>query len=287
MPKTWLIVDASNLIYRAAYANSSLTTSKGVFSGHVFGSVASLLAVLRNELRDCEVEMVFGYDGSKSKEYRRTILAEYKANRVPRDMNPIPEATDVLRCWPGLHIEQCDKEGDDAIAFAVKMLRGQPSVILSGDRDLHALLQYPNVRVLSPNLKRFVEPADIYGAYHTNAPERIPLAKALFGDASDGIKGVERLTKKQVEPYLNALNVKTPEQFYNALGEIRPKEISLKNWEKLMTYKDKVFKNYLIILPQLDFSRSSIVKVGYLGGFDLLKEKLTEYECYSLVKQFN
>src|ERR1017187_1402148 len=283
--KTWLIVDNSNLIYRAAYANSSLTTSKGNFSGHIFGSVASLLAVLRNELKGLEVEIIFCYDGKDSKSFRRTILPEYKANREVRDLNPIPEATEVLKLWPGLQIVQEDKEGDDARAYAVKMLKGQSCVIFTGDKDLWQLLQYPNCRVLSPNLKRFVEPADIYDAYHLqNASERIPLAKALFGDASDGIRGVERLIKKQVEPILNSEGVLTPEDFYNKLGTEQPDFISDKMWQKLLDCKEKVFKNYLVILPQLEFQKSSITKVGK-ESLSLLKQKLVEFECFSLIGQ--
>jgi 5'-3' exonuclease len=285
--KTWLIVDNSNLIYRAAYANSSLTTSKGKFSGHIFGSVASLLAVLRNELKGLEVEMVFCYDGKDSKSFRRTILPEYKANREVRDLNPVPEATEVLKLWSGLHIMQEDKEGDDAMAYAVKMLKGQSCVIFSGDRDLWSLLQYPNCRVLSPNLKRFVEPADIYDAYHLqNAPERIPLAKALFGDASDGVVGVNRLIKKQVESIINAPNILTPQDFYKELGDSRPSFISQKMWDRLQESKDKVAKNYLVVLPQLDFKKSSVTAVSK-DGLPALKTALIEYECFSLLPLLN
>jgi DNA polymerase I len=286
MSKTRLIIDVSNIVFRAAYANPSLTTSKGKFSGHVFGSVASLLAILRNELKGLEVEMVFCYDGSDSKKYRRTILPEYKANREVREFNPISETYQVLKLWPGIHIEQVDKEGDDGIAYAVKKLSGRPCVVFSGDRDLWSLLQCPNCRVLSPNLKRFVELSDMYEPYHVTAnPERIYLAKALFGDASDGIKGIERLIKKQIEPILNAEGVVTPEDFYLKLGDTQPDFLSDKSWAKLKDGRDKVFKNYRVILPQLDFDRKSIVKVT--GNFDALKQKLVEYECFSLLEQFS
>jgi 5'-3' exonuclease len=284
MPKTRLIVDVSNIAYRAAFANSSLSTSSGKFSGHIFGSVASLLAVLRNELKGQEVEIIFCYDGKDSKAYRRSILPEYKDNREHRDLDPLPEVTEVLRLWPGIHIVQNDKEGDDAIAFAVKMLNESPCVIFSGDKDLWSLLQNPNCKVLSPNLKRFVELADVYANYHIkNAPERIPLAKALFGDPSDGIKGVERLIKKQVEPVLNEEGVLTPKDFYNKLGTERPIFISPKMWAKIQENRDRVEKNYCVILPQLDFHKSSVVKVS-VESIPLLKQKLIEYECKSLIE---
>jgi 5'-3' exonuclease len=278
-----LIVDVSNLAYRSAYGHKELSTSTGRFSGHVFGAVDSLLSVLRKELKGETVKIIFCYDGDKSKDYRRTILPEYKGNRVPHEMDPIPEVEEVLRLWPGLHIKQDDKEGDDGIAFAVKMSKGAPCVVLSGDKDLWPLLQHSNVRVLSPNFKRFVETSDFMKPYHLNGhPERIPLAKALFGD-SDGIKGIERLLKKQVAPFLNAPGVQTPEDFYNAMGSDKPDCISDKMWQKLLDGIDKVIKNYQVILPQLDFDRSSVTNVK--GDFTALKAKLAEYECFSLVNQ--
>jgi len=172
------------------------------------------------------------------------------------------------------------------MAYAVKMLKGQECIVLSGDKDIWSLLQYPNCKVYSPNLRRFVEPSDIYEHFHIqNAPERIYLAKSLFGDASDNIEGVKRLLKKQVEPVLNTENIVTPQDFYNCLGSVRPTYISLKMWEKIRECKEKVFKNYLVIIPQLEFQKSSIVKVG-LESLELLKQKLIEYECFSLVGQF-
>jgi 5'-3' exonuclease len=284
--KTFLIIDTSNLIYRAAYANSTLLTSSGKNSGHIFGSVASLLAFLRNELSGKNVRMVFCYDGANSRDSRKIILPTYKANREQRDFNPLPEAYAVLKTWPGLHVEEPSKEGDDGIAYAVKMIKGQDCVILSGDKDLQGLLQFPNVKVFSPNLKRFVEPSDIYEHYHLiDNPGRIYLAKALFGDSSDNIKGVERLTKKQVEPFLNALDVTTPDDFYRVMGAIKPQCVSVKNWDKLQADKARVQKNYEVVLPQLDFRPESVTKVT--GGFESLKMRLKAYECFSLLPQID
>jgi 5'-3' exonuclease len=284
---TFLIVDVSNLAYRSAYAHQELRTSAGKFSGHVFGSVASLLSLVRNNV-DPPVTMCFCYDGKRSRDSRVAISPEYKANRKPHDFNPIPEVVEILRLWPGIHIEQEDKEGDDAIAFAVKMRQGLPCVVYSGDKDLWALTAVPGCKVLSPNLKpapRFVEPTDIYERYHLTGehPERIYLAKALFGDSSDEIVGVERLIKKYVEPILNAENITTPEDFYSALGDTRPSFMTKNTWDKLQANVDRVKLNYRILVPQLDFNRESAVKVSPSNS---LKLKLVEYECFSLLNQF-
>jgi 5'-3' exonuclease len=277
---TFVVVDVSNLAYRAAYGNKDLKTSTGRFSGHVFGAASSLFAYMRNELAGLDLKWVFCYDGKNSKDHRRTILPGYKAKRAPKDIDPLPEVVEFIRKWPGLHIMQDDKEGDDAIAFTVQMRQGKPSIVISGDRDLWALMRFPNCRILSPNLKRFVEDADVVEEYHLNSnPGRIYLAKALFGDSSDDIKGIERLIKKQFAAILNAADIETPEQFYCALGTSKPANLSDKTWVKLQAGKETVCKNYQVVLPQLGFDKSSVTKVD--KGWGQVTEALKEWECFS------
>ena len=284
MENTFVIVDVSNLAYRASYGNKELKTREGRFSGHIFGAAASIFALIRNELKGLNPVFCYCYDGKNSKEARRKILPEYKANRIPKDINPLPEVSSLLRLFPGIHIEQDDMEGDDAIAYAVQKRNGKPCIVASGDRDLWALMQYANCKVLSPNLKRFVEFSDFMEPYHLDGkPERIYLAKALFGDSSDGIKGIERLIKKHVAPYLNMEGVDTPEAFYNALGATKPLGLSDKTWDKLQNSKETVMKNYLTVKPMLDFNQTSVVKVGK-DKIELIREKLKEFECNSLLQ---
>lgn len=283
--KVFVIVDSSNLIYRSAYANKTLTTSKGKFSGHIFGIGASLFAFIRNQLQNTEYKFVFCYDGKNAKAYRQTILPTYKGNREPREFDPLPEGVAFLQLWPGLHIEQEGFEGDDAMAFAVHMRQGKPCIVLSGDRDLWSLMEHPNCKIWSPNLKRFVENSDISKEYRLyNNPGRVYLAKALFGDASDNIKGIDRLIKKQFDEALNADNVDTPIDFYDWLGPDKPSWLSNKTWDKLQAGKDRVYQNYQVVLPRLDFDKASVTQV-FDGNWALVKKALEEYECYSLLKE--
>jgi 5'-3' exonuclease len=282
--KTALIIDVSNLSYRSSYANSSLYTSKGVFSGHIFGTVASLCAFLRNEFKETAVLCCFCYDGNGAKQERQKILSTYKANRTAHDFNPIPEVCEFLKSWPGLHIQQNGFEGDDAMVWCVEMRKGKPCVVLTGDRDSWFLLSKPNCRIFSPNLKRFVEPSDIYEAYHLdNKPEGIPLAKSFFGDSSDGIKGINRLLKKQIEPILNNSRVTTPDDFYAALPDSKPDYMSANTYTKLLEGKETVKTNYNVIIPRTNFDKSAVTKTT--GDLSKIKARLTELECFSLLDQ--
>jgi len=278
MPKTKVAVDVSNLAYRSSFAHKTLTTQDGRFSGHVFGAVSSLLSFAKKFPEG--VDFIFCYDGSTSKKERQKILPEYKAHRIPHEINPLPEVSAIIRMIPGVHILQDDMEGDDAIAFAVTKIPGEV-VVLSADKDLWGLITGVKVSVYSPNLGRYVVLSDIIEEFHVNDPNRVYLAKALFGDPSDGIKGIERLTKKQVEPILAAQNVTDVESFYGKLGSTKPEFISDKNWDKLLSSKDKVLTNYKVITPKLNFKKESLMV--YKGGIEPLLSALESYECISLL----
>jgi DNA polymerase I len=281
---TYVIIDISNMTYRSLWAHKELKTSKGAPSGHIYGVGQSILAMLRNELKDLSVKFCFCYDGINAKNRRREILPDYKGKRKPHDFDPMSEVKQFTYLWPGIHIEQEDMEGDDAIAFCVNMRKGKPCIVWSGDKDMWALTKNPNCKIFSPNVKRFIVAEDILENYSIdNAPERIYLAKSLFGDASDNIQGIDRLQKKQIVSVLNSENVITPEDFYNKLGSTRPAFITENSWKKLLNGKERVFKNFQVIQPQLDFKPES-VKVVQLNK-DLIKQSLINYECFSLLNQ--
>jgi 5'-3' exonuclease len=237
-------------------------------------------------LKDFSVTPVFCYDGLEAKEPRRKLLPTYKSKRIPHDINPIPGVYGLLKSWPGIHIEQIDKEGDDAMAFAVELRKGKPCVVLSGDQDLWALMKHPNCSIYSPNLKRYVENADLLDKYHLDShPEKVYLAKSLFGDTSDEIHGIKRLRKADVAEIINDPKIVTPEDFFYFV-ENEGKELFTKNaYEKLTNKEDqeRVKINYQVVLPQVDFDRSS-VKLVNRDSIPKLKEYLAKYECVSILE---
>ena len=190
--------------------------------------------------------------------------------------------------WPGEHWLDPNKEADDGIAYLVKKYgdTDTPIIILSGDKDTWPLLANKNVHVFSPNKGRFITHEDFYKDYKIsgNTPEKITLAKALFGD-SDNVKGVFRLLKAQVEPILNTPGIVTPEDFYNFVEAHSLSYMSANTRAKLMEAKERVFLNYRVILPMLNFvDEEAVKKVGCECLPDLCK-MLAEFECVSLLSQ--
>ena len=287
--KIIVLVDVSNLAWRCWYGNETLMTTTGNPSGHVFGAASSMFAFLRNHLSEKEATACFCYDGENSVEYRRSILPEYKANRNPRDFNPVPEVSKLLSFWPGEHWLDPKKEADDMVAYLVQKYGDQdiPIVIISGDKDCWPLLKNKNVHIFSPNKGRYITFEDFYKDYKIfgNTPEKITLAKSLFGD-SDNVKGVFRLLKAQVEPILNTIGVVTPDDFYRFI-ELNPtlSYMSANTRGKLSEAKERVYKNYQVILPMLNVNDEQCVKFTGTDKLLELYKMLEEFECATLLPQ--
>lgn len=291
-----LIVDTSNIAYRACYGNPDLKTSRGEFTGHVFGALRSLLAVLQNHLDEGAWLPIFCYDGSHSKDERRQILPSYKANRDPNRFNPIPAVEMAFRMMPGLNVKHPQREGDDAIAWVVEKLnRGKrQAVVYSGDKDVWTLMKHPGVRVFSPNLERFVTAEDVLKEFHTT-PERIPLAKAFHGDPSDGVKGVERLVRKVMAPHINDAMEISVSQVYGrvrAAGEdsadLTPKERA--KAAKLLAKVEPEFKrvcdNFRVVTANTTGFTAEHVRSGEQNK-PRLAGALEYMECRSLLSRID
>lgn len=291
-----LAIDVSNLGWRSAYAHDSLYTRDGRRSGHVYGSIRSLMGVLENELESGKWCLCFCCDGKDAKMARQAKVPSYKANRDSSRWNPISEVEEVLRFIPGLHIKQEGKEGDDALAWVVqKCSSTRPVVLLTGDMDLWALIG-PNVKVFSPNLKRYVTQEDVVEHYGITHCTNIPLCKALFGDQSDNIKGIERLQKRQVRPTIDVLassRGKVPmEGFLAALAQQKPPEMTQKSYDKIISERQRLLDNYSIIVPDLEgWLKESVLHVPQVHPTIEATNKhrvdfeaiLKYYECYSLM----
>jgi 5'-3' exonuclease len=97
------------------------------------------------------------------------------------------------------------QEADDAIATLVRANRGQrPIVIASGDKDLWALFDPPAVRVYNPITQKYLEPEKVGEKFHGLEPKHIRVAKAFWGDPSDGLPNVAPRQQKQLVPLIKS-----------------------------------------------------------------------------------
>ena len=197
-----LLIDASSLAYRAFHAIPAMTAPDGTPTNAAYGFL-NFLARLIVDRRPSRLAVALDDDWRPA--WRVEALPAYKAHRVADagdakdEVEPqIEIVCDVLRAL-GITIAHAKGyEAEDAIAGLVGRERG-PIEIVTGDRDLFALVRDPDVRVLY-TLRGVSDLGIVDEAYVTKTygiPGRAYFDYAtLRGDPSDGLPGVRGIGEK-------------------------------------------------------------------------------------------
>lgn len=197
-----LLVDCASLAYRAYHSVPSLTADDGTEINAVIGFL-NFLSRLLADRRPSRLWVALDADWRPA--FRVEALPSYKTHRVAEDPNEIdpvgPQielAVDVLDAV-GLSTASSDGyEAEDVIATLAKGAP-EPVEVVTGDRDLFALVADPNVVVLY-TLRGVTELARVDAAY-VAAKYGIPGGRyfdyaLLRGDPSDGLPGVAGIGEK-------------------------------------------------------------------------------------------
>lgn len=188
-----LLLDTFGLFFRAFFALPLMSTSRGEATGALYGFSSLLLKLLREHPGSA---LCFALDTGRPT-FRHREFQPYKAGRAPaptplveqlRRLDGLLEAVGVpVLGMPGF-------EADDVLATLAVQLREreQPTLIVSGDRDL-LQLAHGSVRVHFVG-RRGQDAVDYDEAAVRERfgvpPERLPSLVALIGDASDNLPGV-------------------------------------------------------------------------------------------------
>lgn len=204
-----LLLDGHSLAYRAFFAlpAENFSTSTGQHTNGVYGFVAMLINVLRDEE---PTHVAVAFDVSRAT-FRSEEYAEYKAGRSATPdafSGQIPLLKEVLDALNITHVELEGFEADDIIATLATQGReaGMDVLICSGDRDTLQLVD-ERTTVLYPrkgvsDLVRMTPEtvADKYGV----GPDRYSDLAALVGEASDNLPGVPGVGPKTAAKWINA-----------------------------------------------------------------------------------
>jgi 5'-3' exonuclease len=190
----FLLVDYSSLLYRAFFSTPSTIPMNGVHG------CLNMLARVISDRRPRGV--VLGVDDDWRPQFRVDALPMYKSQRVSDEPDPVtPQeqyGREVLSAIGLAVVGSANYEAEDVIATVAA--RTDESVeILSGDRDLFALVCDPRVKVLYPlrgtSDLLSVDEAEITRRY--GIPGRAYGDFALLrGDPSDGLPGVAGIGEK-------------------------------------------------------------------------------------------
>jgi DNA polymerase-1 len=218
--KPIVLVDGSSYLYRAFHAMPSLTNSKRIPTGAIYGVVN----MLRKLLADHDPEYICVVFDAKGKTFRDDIFPDYKANRsaMPDDLAlQIPAIHHIIKAMglPILMVEGV--EADDVIGtLAKEATRQQLAMLVStGDKDLAQLVD-ENVTLVNTMTDTYLTPSTVTEKFGV-PPELIVDYLALIGDTSDNIPGVPLVGPKTAVKWL--LQYQTLSNLLEHANEIKGK----------------------------------------------------------------
>jgi len=203
----WLLVDGSSLIFRAYFCvPNTIRAPDGRLLNGVRGFLDTLARLIfaRRPRR-----LAVASDEDWRPQHRVDLIPSYKAHRVaepiPPELDPqMPLITAVLEAL-GIDFVGAPKlEAEDVIASWVEQLEGARIEILSGDRDLFALIRDPLVRVLYPEKGGLAEVDEAEVKRRYGIPGRLYADFAVLrGDPSDGLPGLPGVGAKTAATLVN------------------------------------------------------------------------------------
>jgi 5'-3' exonuclease len=200
---TLLLLDASSLAYRAYHAIPSLTAPDGETKTNAVHGFLNFTARLITDRAPSRLMVALDDDWRPA--FRVDVLPTYKTHRLADAADAKdevePQIEIVCRVLEAIGITIASAKGyeaEDAIAAIVARERG-PIEIVTGDRDLFALVRDPDVRVLY-TLRGVSELAVVNEGYVAKTygipGDRYLDYAILRGDPSDGLPGVRGIGEK-------------------------------------------------------------------------------------------
>lgn len=205
--KRFVLVDGNALIYRAYHALPPLTTKKGELVNAVYGFTTLLLKAI-HDLDPEYVAVSFDLAGPT---FRHEAYKEYKATRAKTPDELIGQFERVREVVKTLNIPIYVAKGfeaDDVIGTVSKLAakQGVETIIVTGDMDT---LQLVNDRVKVYTMRKGFTDTVIYDEAavierYGLSPEAFVDFKALKGDNSDNIPGIDGIGEKTASTLIQA-----------------------------------------------------------------------------------
>lgn len=203
----WLLLDGSSLIFRAFFGVPRTVVSPG---GRPVNAVRGFLDYLTRFVAEMRpANMVVASDDDWRPQFRVDALPTYKSHRtaepIPPELEPqMPIINDALGAVGISRVGVPGYEAEDVIASLLAHAAGRVDIV-SGDRDLFALIRDPDIRVLYPRgagqlevideaevTRRYGIPGRAYGDF-----------AILRGDPSDGLPGLPGVGARKAADLVN------------------------------------------------------------------------------------
>lgn len=279
-----LLVDGTNTFIRCWSANPAMDEN-GNHTGGVVGFLKSVGYAIKTL---APTRCIIVFDGVGGSFKRRQIYPQYKERRkgrmrLNRAYEEMSEATTeeesmrkqyirlthYLQTLPVNMISVDHVEADDVIAFlATEYFRASRKVfIMSSDKDFLQLCT-GNVCVYSPTKKRIYGTAEVLDEYHIH-PNNFVLFRAMDGDDSDNVDGIEGAGPKTIVKHFPWLN----EETVHKVDEVISHAVNLRNKYKVM---DKLADGKLLLernMALMQLRDTALTTVGQLYCLERMDTK--------------
>jgi DNA polymerase-1 len=286
--KKLLLIDGSNVMFRAyyatAYTGNLMQNSSGQYTNAVFGFVNMINSLLKEDYS----HILVAFDES-GQTFRHELFDDYKAGRAKMpdefrsQISLIKESLDVLG------VKQLERhliEADDIIGTYAEQFKDyfEHIEIVSNDKDM---LQLVNDTVVVRASKKGMQNYILYTPHVVKEqlgvePNQVIDLKGLMGDSSDNLPGVPGVGAKTAIKLLD--EYQTLENLYEHTDELKGK---LK--ERIEENKDMAFLCKQIATIKTDVS--DLISVDELAYNGPLEEQMIPFferlELHSLIKQYH
>ena len=287
MEKRLIIIDSNALLHRSFHAVPPLMNKSGQETGAVYG----FLLTLFKAINDLKANYIVACFDTKMPTFRHEMFKDYKAQRPATPtgiVSQIPITKEVLEAFKIPVFAKEGVEADDLIATICEKNPGVEIYIVSGDMDNTQLVN-ENIKVYT--LGKGIKDTVIYDINKVRErfgvePEQMVDFKALIGDPSDNIPGVEGIGKKTaaeiIQKYGNIKNLY--EELATDTAVLKPKVK-----EALKVNKESAFMSRDLAQMKKDVDIDFKIEDCKFGGFDKNKveDMFRKLEFNSLINRLD
>lgn len=202
-----LLIDGSNILTTSYYATKSsmIKNNDGIYTNGVFVMTKKILDLIS---RSYASHIAIAWDEGRDKTFRRKLYPEYKAQRKETEPELKQQFSTARTLFAKLGIAQYSHqeiEADDIIGTIAtrweKETKGK-CFIISNDKDLYQLVSDRTMQLTSSKSKEYaITPDKVLEKYKVTASQWAD-CKALLGDTSDNVPGVNGVGDKAVYPLI-------------------------------------------------------------------------------------
>ena len=255
--KRVLVIDALNMFLRAFIVDPSLSQH-----GQPIGGIKGSIKILQKLVRITKPnEIVICWDGPNGSQKRKTLNSGYKEGRKPlrlnRSVHNLTENEEIQnKVWQQMQvIEYFNQmpiiqlilervEADDIISYVCNSRHydGWQKVIVSNDKDFLQLCDDETV-VYRPTTDKIETKKTVIESLGIH-PTNMALARAMDGDPSDNLPGVNRVGMKTIATKLPFMKEERSVTIDELIEYCETKESKLKVFKTIAESRKLIEHNY-------------------------------------------